>query len=194
MVNANLKNLALEWCVSENPKIAPGDYYCASRDFFIAQADNLSADLKIGGKINDSDAYMILAMIGEIGNNSFDHNIGNWPDAPGVFFGWSIDNSGAQIILADRGQGVMATLKKIKPEISNHQEALKVAFFERISGRAPESRGNGLKFVREGAKATKINLTFIYDDAEAELNQDFQIGAADRNIRGCLAIIEIKKR
>jgi len=51
-----------------------------------------------------------------------------------------------------------------------------------------------LKFVREGAKATKIHLTFISGDAQAELNQDFQIGAADRNIRGCLAIIEIKKR
>jgi hypothetical protein len=132
-------------------------------------------------------------MAGEIGNNSFDHNIGSWPDVPGVFFDWQITNGTAQIVLADRGQGLMATLKKVKPKILNHQEALKTAFFERISGRAPENRGNGLKFVREGVKAMKIHLTFISGDSQAEMNQNFEIKSADKVIRGCLAIIEVKK-
>ncbi len=183
----------MEWCVSDSPSDVPENYYCADRGEFGARIDNLSADLKSGGKMSDDDIYMVAAMVGEIGNNSFDHNIGNWPDLPGVFFGWHIDASGAQIVLADRGQGVMATLAKIKPEISNHQEALKTAFFERISGRAPENRGNGLKFVREGVKTTKIHLTFISGDAQAEINQDFEINPADKFIRGCLAIIETKK-
>lgn len=193
MTNDNIKDLALGWCAADNPNTLPGDYYCAGRDEFGARVDNLSADLRANAKMDDGDIYMVAAVVGEIGNNSFDHNIGNWPDVPGVFFGWSIGDSSVQIILADRGQGVMATLKKIKPEISSHKEALKTAFFERISGRAPENRGNGLKFVREGVKAMKIHLTFISGDARAELNQDFKISAAEQNIRGCLAIIEIQK-
>jgi hypothetical protein len=65
-------------------------------------------------------------------------------------------------------------------------------FFEKISGRAPENRGNGLKFVREGIKKLKLHLTFVSGNAKAELNQDFKIGAADKAIRGCLAIIKMQ--
>ncbi len=193
MLDDNVKNLAVEWCAGDDPNNIPKDYYCADRGEFGARIDNLSADLKSDTKMEEGDVYMIAAMAGEIGNNSFDHNIGNWPDAPGIFFGWSIDNNGARIVMADRGQGIMKTLRKVKPEISNHQEALKVAFFEKISGRAPENRGNGLKFVREGIKQMKIHLVFVSGDARAEINQEFKIGAANENIRGCLAIIEIKR-
>jgi len=37
------------------------------------------------GKLSEGDAYMAGAIAGEIGNNSFDHNIGNWPDMAGIF-------------------------------------------------------------------------------------------------------------
>ena len=33
---------------------------------------------------------LIVAVAGEIGNNSFDHNLGKWPDSPGVFFGFDV--------------------------------------------------------------------------------------------------------
>jgi len=79
----------------------------------------------------------------------------------------------------------------VRPEIANGQEALKVAFFEKISGRAPEARGNGLKFVRESIKQGENHLTFISGDAKAELNKDFKIGFVDEKINGCLAIIKI---
>jgi len=190
---SDIKNLAMEWCASQNPNAMPGNYYCATRDVFAARVDNLSTDLKTNMKMDDGDVYMIAAMAGEIGNNSFDHNIGSWPDVPGAFFDWQITDGGAQIVLADRGQGLMATLRKAKPEILDHQEALETAFFERISGRAPENRGNGLKFVREGVKAMRIHLTFISGDSQAEINQNFEIKSADKVIRGCLAIIEVKK-
>jgi len=44
---------------------------------------------------------LIVAITGEIGNNSFDHNLGKWPDEPGVFFGYDIAKG--TVVLADRG-------------------------------------------------------------------------------------------
>jgi len=92
-------------------------------------------------------------------------------------------------ILADRGQGILATLKKVKPELENDTQALKTAFTERISGRMPERRGNGLKFVKENVEAKKMRLSFFSGNAQAELNDKMKIKKAERAIRGCLAIL-----
>jgi len=51
-----------------------------------------------------------------------------------------------KVVLADRGQGVLTTLKRVRRELTNSSEAIRVAFTETISGRYPETRGNGLKF------------------------------------------------
>src|SRR5262249_41776164 len=51
--------------------------------------------------------------------------------------------------IADRGQGIFHSLTKVHPIIKTEQAALKAAFEAIISGRAPEQRGNGLKFVRK---------------------------------------------
>jgi hypothetical protein len=101
---------------------------------------------------------LVTAIAGEIGNNSFDHNLGNWPDIPGIFFSYSIRSR--KVVLADRGQGILATLKRVRPELTNADEALKVAFTETISGRFPEARGNGLKFVRSIIIGNPFSLYF----------------------------------
>ncbi len=180
----------MEWVLNDSPVNLPEKYYCPTRDIFQARIDNMITEMITVGKLSEGDAYMAGAIAGEIGNNSFDHNIGNWPDMAGIFFGYKI-NSGAEIILADRGRGVMKTLMRVRPEITGESEALKVAFFEKISGRAPEARGNGLKFVRESVKIGKNHLTFISGDAKAELNNSFNVGPADNKINGCLVIIKI---
>lgn len=53
------------------------------------------------------------------------------------------------VLLADRGQGIPRSLAAVAPYITDDQVAVETAFRETISGRAPERRGNGLKFVRE---------------------------------------------
>ncbi|MFZ2994045.1 MAG: hypothetical protein WA064_02775, partial [Candidatus Moraniibacteriota bacterium] len=68
---------------------------------------------------------------------------------------------------------------------------LTTAFTERISGRAPESRGNGLKFVRENVKNKKMHLTFISGKAKAELNDGMIIEEFGENVIGSLAIIKL---
>ena len=131
---------------------------------------------------------MLAAIAGEIGNNSFDHNLGSWPDVSGIFFGYDLSGAQITIILADRGQGVLKTLKRVKPELKNDEEALFTAFHEKISGRAPEPRGNGLKFVREAIEGSKRHLVFISGSAKIELNEKINISHTEA-IHGCLAVI-----
>lgn len=134
---------------------------------------------------------IIIAIAGEIGNNSFDHNLGKWPDAPGIFFGYDINKK--HIVLADRGLGILETLRQVRPGLQNHTEALKVAFTEILSGRAPEKRGNGLKFVREVTTTQPIDLFFESGDAEVRIkapDKVFNLTRGQETLRGCFAIIQ----
>lgn len=183
----DLFNLAQEW-VLRNFEI-PSELYCSNSAVFQARLIKLQDALS---KIPELSRIfpLIVAVAGEIGNNSFDHNLGNWPNIPGVFFGY--DLSKKRIALADRGLGVLTTLKRVKPELNTDEEALKVAFTEILSGRAPENRGNGLKFVRQIVASNPISLIFQSGDAELKVIKDgneLDIAKSKFNFRGCLALI-----
>jgi hypothetical protein len=128
-----------------------------------------------------------------MGNNSFDHNLGQWQDIRGIFFAY--DQQKRTIVLADRGQGILKTLRRVRPQIKDDQEALKIAFTEVLSGRAPESRGNGLKFVRkiikDEIKSVPIKLYFQSGSASLILKRgsDYEMSIPEKNISGCLIIL-----
>ncbi|MEK7211584.1 MAG: helix-turn-helix domain-containing protein [Patescibacteria group bacterium] len=183
-------SLAKLWTQDNTAKELEGDYYCATRDAFKARLQRLESEL---GKIPDlRQIYpLISAITGEIGDNSFAHNLGNWPDIIGIFFAYDLEKR--QVILADRGQGVFATLKRVRPGIKSDAEAVKMAFTEIISGREPEARGNGLKFVREVVISNDFRLFFKSGDSELILgpgDKNLNIRKADIAIRGCLAQIK----
>jgi len=191
--NYNVKDLfklAKIW-IADNLGFEPRqDFYCSDSSVFQARLSKMENEL---GKIKELNAIfpLITAIAGEIGNNSFDHNLGNWPDIPGIFFAYNLDKK--NIVLADRGQGILTTLRNIEPKLINHQDALYVAFTKIISGRAPESRGNGLKFVRDIVMHNKINLFFQTGDAYLEIkkrNSDLDVKKANVDFRGCLAVIK----
>ncbi|MFH1461002.1 MAG: helix-turn-helix domain-containing protein [Patescibacteria group bacterium] len=185
----NLFGLAKKWAASKLEEDLPSAFYCRDISVFQARLSRLERDLGNIKRLNKI-FPLISAITGEIGNNSFDHNLGNWPDIPGIFFAY--DLSRGKIILADRGQGILVTLKKIRPELSNHQDALKVAFTEIISGRAPEYRGNGLKFVRNVIAANEISLFFQTGDAQLKIlekNSNLKVEKSNVYIQGCLALI-----
>ena len=142
--------------------------------------------------VKTKDSYGILgAITGEIGYNSFDHNLGGWPDTPGVFFGYDIDRG--SVVLADRGLGILATLKRVKPELSSHKDALRTAFTEILSGRSPENRGNGLKFVYGLVIKYPIDLVFQTGDAVLTLGENqksLNIKHSEEFVRGCLVSIK----
>lgn len=167
----------------------PSKFYCPNSAVFQARLTTMQ-DLLAQAKGLEIIFPLIVAVAGEIGNNSFDHNLGNWPDIPGVFFGYDLKKG--KIVLADRGQGVLTTLARVKPELQTDEQALRAAFTEIISGRAPERRGNGLKFVRQVISENPIALWFQTGEAELELMKDsgaLEIRKSASPFRGCAAMV-----
>ncbi len=188
VLTSNLVKLANDW-FTEDIEL-PSQFYCANRAVFEARLIKMQDDLA-RANIAESLFPLVVAITGEIGNNSFDHNIGRWPDIPGVFFGYDIVKR--KIALADKGLGILATLSRVRPELITDEEALRVAFSEIVSGRAPEARGNGLKFVREVIAGNSMSLFFKTGDAELRLKKnvrELDIKKSNVSIGGCLAIIE----
>jgi len=183
----DLYKLAKNWVLKETE--LSSNLYCSNSAVFQTRLAKMQ-DLLGGVEELVSIFPLVVAVAGEIGNNSFDHNLGNWPDVPGIFFGYDINKK--VIILADRGLGVLATLRRVKPELNTDKDALRVAFTEIISGRAPEVRGNGLKFVRKVVAENPIGLLFQTGNAELVLKKDsdnLDIKESAEPFRGCLALI-----
>ncbi|MDD5396926.1 MAG: helix-turn-helix domain-containing protein [Candidatus Moranbacteria bacterium] len=185
----SLYSEAFSWASDEQPREPEHDFYCPNSSVFQARLSKLEDELrKVPGF--EENYNLIIAAAGEIGNNSFDHNIGNWSDIPGIFFGY--DTVRKEIVLADRGQGILKTLKRVKPELENDEQALNVAFTEIISGRAPEERGNGLKFVRKIIAINNMELFFQNGNASLSLSkksQTIEIKQTEIPIKGCFASI-----
>lgn len=185
---SDLFKFASEWL---NNKIDfPSSFYCQTSAIFQAKLVKMeNALMKMPGF---EKLYSLIVLVaGEIGDNSFAHNLGKWPDIPGIFFGYDLKKK--IIVLADRGLGVLETLRRVRPELASHIAAVAVAFTEFISGRAPEKRGNGLKLVREVITKNPINLFFASGDAEMRLQdqeKNFRVTRGVNTIRGCLAKIE----
>lgn len=185
-----LFRLAKNWVASKQGNELPSPFYC--RDISIFQVRLSRLERELGEVQRLSKIFpLISAVTGEVGNNSFDHNLGSWPDIPGIFFAYDLGKG--NVILADRGQGILTTLKKVKPELLTHQDALKVAFTEVVSGRAPEHRGNGLKFVKDVVMDNEMSLFFQTGNAQLKIQKDrFDLKPEKSKIylQGCLAIIE----
>lgn len=154
----DLKMLGLAWATSAIPPELPIEYYCERPDRFTSRVAKMGAELQKSGEVSEDIVSLVTLIAGEIGDNSFAHNVGNWPEVPGVFFAYNITKR--IIVLADRGRGVKTTLQQARPNLANDIEALHVAFTEIVSGRSPEKRGNGLKVVRSIAESKEIGLLF----------------------------------
>ena len=190
LVQKSILDYAIDWAVSPYEKEPEETFYCSNSAIFQYRLTRLEEELK-RSSVPIERYSLITAAVGEIGNNSFDHNLGNWPDIPGIFFGYNLEDK--EIALADRGQGILKTLRQAKPTIKNDSQALKIAFTEIISGRAPEKRGNGLKFVRESVPLAGIDLFFQTGGSCIKLNKEntaVTVKNAKNRIQGCLALIK----
>ncbi|PIS29921.1 hypothetical protein COT42_04040 [Candidatus Saganbacteria bacterium CG08_land_8_20_14_0_20_45_16] len=155
-------------------------YQCNSRDVFTAKLDNL---------YQETNNSLMVAVAGEIGNNAFDHNLGSWLDVAGVYFRHF--NNEKIVVIADRGQGVRKTLSNIVPDIQTDKRAIEIAFTKTISGRSPEQRGNGLKFVAEAVKNNNWELFFQSGAGLVKIeNVAMSFSESSKIINGCLAILE----
>lgn len=186
--SSDLFKFASEW-IQENLDF-PGKFYCQTSPIFQAKLTKMEYELL--QKPGFEKLYSLIVLVaGEIGDNSFAHNLGKWSDTPGIFFGYDLTKR--IIVLADRGLGILETLRQVLPGLPSHVEAVKVAFTEFISGRAPEKRGNGLKLVREVVIEQPIDLFFTSGDAEVRMkgvDKVFNVTRGPHIVRGCLAKIE----
>lgn len=140
------------WINAEKLTQSPQSSVCETRDVLAARLPHLKSFLANG--LPPDLLPMVISMTGEIGNNSFDHNSGQWRDVPGCWFQSQVTGGHFWICIADRGQGVFQSLVRVHPHLTDDQAALTAAFETIISGRAPEQRGNGLKFVRQNIATT----------------------------------------
>lgn len=179
-------NIVIQWVTATTSQVVPNEWYAPTRDIFQARLETFLS--RIQKSVGDR-AYLLTAIVGEIGNNSFDHNLGQWRDIPGIFFADDINKK--VIVLADRGQGVQQTISRVMPKIITDEEALMVAFTQVVSGRSPERRGNGLKFVAQIIKQRGWSLTFQSGNAELTYDKGklLPVHKLQMRINGCLAII-----
>lgn len=185
-----LSVLAFDWALAETATEIPQMFYCQDSSVFQARLAKMQ-DAFIAASIQNNILFLLVAITGEIGNNSFDHNLGNWLDVPGIFFGYDVNKR--EIVLADRGQGLLKTLQRVKINLNNYKDALNTAFTESISGRSPENRGNGLKFVRKSVLNNPIDLFYQSGDYKLEITRQIngmEIKKSKQFIRGCIAIIK----
>jgi len=185
---SDLMKFATEW-IQDGIEF-PGTFYCPTSSIFNAKLTKMEHALM--RKAGFEKLYSLIVLVtGEIGDNSFAHNLGKWPDTAGIFFGYDV--SKGIIVLADRGLGILETLRQVRPELQSHVAAVEVAFTEFISGRAPEKRGNGLKLVREVVTDQPIDLYYTSGDAEVRMkgsDKVFRVSRGQGVVRGCLAKIE----
>ena len=186
--SSDLVKLAHDWILDGSE--LPATFYCSNSAVFQARLTKL--EMLLMKEPGFEKLFSLITLVaGEIGNNSFDHNLGKWPDVPGIFFGYDIKKR--QIVLADRGLGVLETLRQVRPTLQNHIEAVRVAFTEILSGRDPEKRGNGLKLVREVTTTQPIDLLFVSGDAEVRIkppDKTFNLTRGQEALRGCFATIQ----
>lgn len=185
----NILILAHEWAAGATAPEIPKLFYCPSSPVFQSRLIKMQNLLEQEQELQQIFS-LLVAVAGEIGNNSFDHNLGNWPDVPGIFFGYDIADRA--IALADRGLGVLTTLQRVRPQLNNHEDALRVAFTEVVTSRSPEKRGNGLKFVKRVIEESPIGLQFQSGDAQLEIikpGAQLEIKKVAPPVRGCLAFI-----
>lgn len=183
----NIFFVAKKWVTSDVPESPNKQFYCADTSIFQMRLNRLESELKV---ISPDFFSLVSSAVSEIGNNSFDHNLGKWPDINGIFFAYDLTKR--LVVLADRGLGILKTLSRVRKDLSNHQDALHVAFSEVVTGRAPEHRGNGLNYVRRVVTGFPISLVFQTGDAKLSLQKgdlDIKIGNADQSFRGCLALL-----
>lgn len=130
----------------------PSEFFCKTRDVFRARHDRWFNQLQ--REVGVEKAGLILTIIGEVGNNSFDHNLGHWQDMPGLCF----YTEQGFVLLFDCGRGIEASLAGAGFVFENENSYLTAALTQRITGRAPERRGNGLKVSLEAVKVLDVGF------------------------------------
>lgn len=129
----------------------PEIMHCSFRDEFSAKLESKIRMTFRNFGLKDSQEQKLTALVGELGNNVFDHNAGSWPtNIVGAII--AIQNypkdKKIEIVVADPGVGFLKSLKLAKPDLNSELEAIKLGLTG-VTGRVGEKRGNGLITIQD---------------------------------------------
>ena len=181
-----IENTVIEAAIYEMQNCFRGgdEYFSKTRDVFSARLQSF---------ILETEKYLESAIIGEIGNNSFDHNFGFTTAYPGGVY-CNTQYMQKYTLLADYGRGIRQSLLSVLPSISTDLEAVEIAFTKRVSGRSPEQRGNGLKFVSEAIEQNSWHLYFHSGFGSCSIDKSGMFFSGKSvSVTGCLAIIDFSR-
>lgn len=124
--------------------------HCRYVDEFNARLGHFERMFRNFG-LNDEDAKRALVIFGELGNNVFDHNLGNWP----TNFSGSIvvaqnypELKRIECVVGDSGVGFFGSLRAAFPKLQTDIQAIQKGLGG-YTGRIGEKRGNGLKTIQD---------------------------------------------
>lgn len=169
---------ALSWTTAGIGSEPPADYYCPTRDVADGRLPKLFA-LAVQNSLSENKASLLTALVAELTANCFDHNLGSWRDIFGCWLSFQYVNQSLAIVVADRGQGILQSLKHVDANLNSDHDALIVALTKQISGRYPEHRGRGLKFIMASLNQEFPRARFIIHTGETRFDAVFPLGNTD---------------
>jgi len=125
--------------------------YCEFRDDFGARLSSRIRMMFQNFGMNQDDESRATALVGELGNNVFDHNEGSWPtDVKGaiILAQHHPKKKQIEVVVADPGIGFRGSLRVVNPDLVSDIEAIKLGL-SGVTGRIGEPRGNGLKVIQD---------------------------------------------
>lgn len=124
--------------------------HCFYRDDFNARLSRFLSIFRNFG-LNEEDSSKATALVGELGNNVFDHNSGSWPTTVVgcIIAAQHYPNlRKIEVTVGDPGIGFYGSLKAAFPALLNDIEAIKKGLAGN-TGRIGEVRGNGLRLIQQ---------------------------------------------
>lgn len=137
-----------------NEKDNPGVHeiiHCNFRDEFNARLSSRIRLMFTNFGMSTEDEPLATSLVGEMGNNVFDHNEGAWPtDVRGaiILAQHFPKMNQTEVVVADPGIGFLGSLKASNPGLTNDVDAILLGL-SGVSGRVGENRGNGLKVIQD---------------------------------------------
>lgn len=141
-----------EWYFSGHSAQVIEDNFCRTRADFNGRLTSYESILK--KKFSEDCLFLVSSSLGEVGNNCFDHNLGFWQGDAGCLF----IRESAFSLICDRGRGIKQSLSSVYTLAKGDIDYISIAFSKVITGRAPEKRGNGLKFVKKNISRCDLGL------------------------------------
>jgi len=123
--------------------------HCVFRDELDARLSKIQRIFAHLG-LNEVERSMATSLVGELGNNVFDHNDGQWPTSVRgaiILAQMNPKKRRVEVVVADPGIGFSGSLKALNPNIASDVEAIKLGLTG-ATGRIGEPRGQGLQIVQ----------------------------------------------